>query len=269
VVVFNLTGRRLTLWVEAMDDNQLLRYSRQIMLPGFDYEGQQRLLKSSVLIVGLGGLGCPIALYLAAAGVGEMWLADYDSVDISNLQRQIAHGMADINRPKVISAREAIAAINPDVTVQCISEKLTGQFLLDAIAQVDLVLDASDNFATRFEINRACVALKKPLVSGAAIRSEGQVVVFDARAAESPCYRCLYDDSDNSLSDQNLSCSDSGVLAPLVGVIGSMQALEAIKLLSGFGEPLTGYVMLFDARTMEWQKLKLTKAIHCSVCRGG
>ncbi len=247
-----------------MNDEQLLRYSRQIMLEGFDYEGQQRLVNAKVLIVGLGGLGCPVAVYLAAAGVGELWLADHDVVELSNLQRQIAHTMTDIDRPKVISANEAVAAINPDVTTQCLNEKLNGQFLLDAVAAVDLVIDASDNFATRFEVNRACVQLKIPLVSGAAIRSEGQVAVFDARDAGSPCYRCLYDDSG---SHENLSCSESGVLAPLVGVIGSMQALEAIKLLSGFGKPLTGNLMMFDASVMEWRKLKLAKDLTCPVCQ--
>ncbi|MEE8057137.1 MAG: molybdopterin-synthase adenylyltransferase MoeB [Pseudomonadales bacterium] len=246
-----------------MNDEQLLRYSRQIMLDGVDYQGQQQLLDSKVLIIGLGGLGCPVAMYLAAAGVGELWLADFDAVDLSNLQRQIAHTMEDLDRPKVVSASEAIAALNPDVRTQCISEKLTGQLLLDAIDKVDLVVDASDNVATRFEINRASVALKTPLVSGAAIRSEGQLIVFDPRVSDSPCYRCLYDDA---VGDETLSCSHSGVLAPLVGVIGSMQALETIKLLIGFGEPLTGWLMIFDARVMEWRKLKVAKKPHCPVC---
>ena len=217
-----------------MNDQQLLRYSRQIMLDDFDVRGQQHLLDAKVLIVGLGGLGCPAALYLAAAGVGELWLADFDRVDLTNLQRQIAHSMADINRPKVVSASEAIAAINPEVTTSCISEKLTGQLLQQTIAQVDLVIDASDNLATRFEINKACVAFKKPLVSGAAIRSEGHIMVFDSRHSDSSCYHCLYKDTDG----ENIGCSESGVLAPLVGVIGAMQALQAIKLLSGFGDAL-------------------------------
>ena len=246
-----------------MNDDQLLRYSRQIMLEDFDIQGQQRLLDAKVLIVGLGGLGCPVALYLAAAGVGELWLADFDIVEISNLQRQIAHTMADIDRPKVISTSEAIAAINPEARTSCISEKLTGQFLQDAVASVDLVVDASDNFTTRFEINRACVANKTPLVSGAAIRSEGQVIVFDSRQEHSPCYRCLYDDSSG---DENLSCTESGVLAPLVGVIGSKQALEAVKLLSGFGDSLTGQLQVFDAKVMEWRKLKVPQNPECLVC---
>jgi molybdopterin-synthase adenylyltransferase len=246
-----------------VNDEQLLRYSRQIMLEGFDYEGQQRLLDKKVLIIGLGGLGCPVALYLAGAGVGELWLADFDVVDLSNLQRQIAHTMSDIDRPKVISASEAVQALNPDLTTQCISEKLSGQILLDAVERVDLVIDACDNFSSRFEINRACVALKKPLVSGAAIRSEGQVIVFEPSQSDSPCYRCLYDDGAN---DENLSCSESGVLAPVVGVIGAMQALEAVKLLSGFGQTLTGQLMIFDAKTMDWRKLKVPKNPECPVC---
>ncbi|MGK0499186.1 MAG: adenylyltransferase/sulfurtransferase [Oceanicoccus sp.] len=246
-----------------MDDQQLLRYSRQIMLPGFDIEGQEKLLAAKVLIVGVGGLGSPVALYLAAAGVGELWLADHDSVEVSNLQRQIAHGESDIGRPKVISAAEAVNAINPHIRHQTISEKLDGQLLDVAVKRVDLVVDASDNFNTRFAINRACVTHKVPLVSGAAIRGEGQLAVFDSRSADSPCYRCLYDDGSG---DEQLSCSESGVLAPLVGVIGSMQALEAIKLLTGFGQSQAGQLLMFDAATMDWRKLTLLKNSSCPVC---
>ena len=246
-----------------MNDEQLLRYSRQIMLEGFDYEGQQRLLASKVLVVGLGGLGSPVAMYLAAAGVGELWLADYDDVELSNLQRQIAHSMTDIGRLKVASAAETVEAMSPDTRLECISEKLSGQLLVDAVENVDLVIDASDNFATRFEINRVCVQQKKPLVSGAAIRSEGQVIVFDPNNPSSPCYRCLYNDA---TSDRNLSCSESGVLSPLVGVIGSVQALEAIKYLSGFGDVLLGQLLIFDGKTMEWRKLKVPKDPVCPVC---
>lgn len=246
-----------------MNDEQLLRYSRQIMLQDFDYDGQQSLVDAKVLIVGLGGLGCPVALYLAAAGVGELWLADFDEVDLSNLQRQIAHNMTDIGRPKVVSAAEAIHALNPDTVVEPIVEKLDGPLLLDAVERVDLVVDASDNFATRFEINRACVELKTPLVSGAAIRTEGQVIIFDPRQADSPCYRCLY--SDDS-SEADLSCSESGVLSPVVGIIGSIQALEVIKVLSGFGESLTGKLLIFDAKTMDWRKIKVPKDKSCPVC---
>ena len=246
-----------------MNDEQLMRYSRQIMMPDFDMAGQQALLNAKVLIVGMGGLGCPVALYLASAGVGELWLADYDEVDVSNLQRQIAHTQNDIGRPKVSSVAEHIKAINPQIKIEPIVDKLNGRMLDSAVEHVDLVVDASDNFATRFDINRACVQGNKPLVSGAAIRSEGQVVVFDSRDEASPCYRCLYPDSSD---DTQLSCSESGVLSPLVGVIGSMQALEAIKLLAGFGESLIGQLMIFDAKVMEWRKLKVPKNPECPIC---
>lgn len=245
-----------------MNDEQLLRYSRQIMLEGFDYEGQQRLLDAKVLIVGLGGLGSPVALYLAAAGVGELWLADFDTVDLSNLQRQIAHTVADINRPKVISASEAIAAINPDTRTHCVGEKLAGPALDALVSRVDLVVDASDNFSTRFAVNRACVANKVPLVSGAAIRAEGQLICFDPRQPDSPCYRCLYTET----NDENLSCSENGVLAPLVGVIGSMQALEALKILAGYGEVGVGKLQVFDAGQMQWRRLTIKRDPACPVC---
>ncbi len=250
-----------------MNDQQLLRYSRQIMLEDFDYAGQQRLLDSKVLIVGLGGLGSPVAMYLAAAGVGELWLADFDTVELSNLQRQIAHGMSDIGRLKVISAAETIQAMNPDIRLELISEKLTTQLLIDAVGKVDLVVDASDNFSTRFEINHACVALKTPLVSGAAIRTEGQVIVFDATVESSPCYRCLYQES--ATEDSSLSCSESGVLSPLVGMVGSVQAMEAIKLLSKLGDTLSGKLLIVDAKTMEWRKLSVPRDADCPVCGDG
>lgn len=246
-----------------MQDQQLLRYARQIMLPGFDIEGQQRLLDSSVLIVGLGGLGCPVAIYLASSGVGKLVLADFDEVELSNLQRQIAHGTEDIGRPKVESARDAIAALNPGIEVSCINEKLNAEQLDTAVSQVDLVVDACDNFSTRFAINRACVKHKKPLVSGAAIRSEGQVIVFDSRDQASPCYRCLYSDA---VSDENLSCSESGVVAPLVGVIGSLQALAVVKLLSGFGDSASGQLLVFDGKYQEFRNLTVPKDPACPVC---
>ena len=247
-----------------MNDQQLLRYSRQIMLADFDYAGQQSLLSAKVLIVGLGGLGCPVAMYLAAAGVGELWLADFDEVELSNLQRQIGHGMDDIGRPKVSSVANVINELNPDVRVDTIIDRLNGRLLEDAVARVDLVVDASDNFNTRFDINRACVASKTPLVSGAAIRSEGQVIVFDSRLDDSPCYRCLFDEG--AADDSNLSCSESGVLAPLVGVIGSLQAMETVKMLSGFGQSLIGQLMIFDGKSMDWRKLKVPKDRDCPVC---
>lgn len=246
-----------------MNDDQLLRYSRQIMLPRFDVAGQESLLNAKVLVVGLGGLGCPVALYLAAAGVGELWLADHDTVDLSNLQRQIAHGHADIGRPKVMSAYESIQALNPDCRVQCISEKLTGPLLEDAVAAVDLVADCTDNFSVRFALNRACYLHKKTLVSGAAIRTEGQVAVFRPGQGDSPCYRCLYDDA---VQDANLSCSESGVLAPLVGIIGSVQALEVIKCLAHYGQALVGKLLVFDGIDTQWRSLGLPRDPDCPVC---
>ena len=246
-----------------MNDEQLLRYSRQIMLPDFDIEGQERLLAAKVLIVGLGGLGSPVALYLAAAGVGELWLADHDTVDTSNLQRQVAHGEADIGRAKVASAADAARALNANIVLQCIERKLGGEELDRAVAAVDLVVDCSDNFSTRFALNAACWRQRKPLVSGAAIRSEGQLLVVDPRRDDSPCYRCLYDDA---VQDEQLSCSQNGVLAPLVGVIGTLQALEAIKLLANHGAPAIGRLLIFDAKTLEWRSLILPRAKGCPVC---
>lgn len=245
-----------------MDDEQLLRYSRHILLPGLDVEGQEALLRSRVLIVGMGGLGCPVALYLAASGVGELHLADDDTVDVSNLQRQIAHGSADIGRGKVDSVAESIHALNSDVRVVTHSVRLSGEALAEAVAGVDLVVDASDNFTTRFALNRACYTARKPLVSGAAIRGEGQLSVFDFRREDSPCYRCLYQEAD----DAALNCSESGVLAPVVGIIGSMQALEALKCLSGLGEPLVGRLLLFDGINMELRQLNLRRDPACPVC---
>ncbi len=248
-----------------MQDEELLRYSRHILLPGLDVAGQEQLLAATVLIVGLGGLGCPAALYLAAAGVGRLVLADHDRVELSNLQRQIAHDTAAIGLSKVASARARCLALNPDISVDCLNKRLSGQALFDAVSASDLVLDCSDNFDTRFAINEACVALQKPLVSGAAIRSEGQLSVFDPRRADSPCYRCLYSPD---VGDEALNCSEAGVLGPIVGVIGSLQATEAIKLLSGYGEPLTGRLLLLDGATMECRNLKLAKDPACAVCAG-
>ena len=247
-----------------MNDEQLLRYSRQILLPEFDVDGQERLLAAKVLIVGVGGLGSPVALYLAAAGVGEIWLADNDDVDVSNLQRQIAHAQADVGRLKVASAADKLRALNPGIRIDGISERLQGPLLDDACAAVDLVVDCSDNFNTRFALNAACWAARKPLVSGAAIRSEGQLLVVDPRRDDSPCYRCLYDEA---VQDEQMDCATSGVLAPLVGVIGTLQAREAVKLLAGFGEPAVGRLLVFDAKTLEWRSLRLGKAANCSICQ--
>lgn len=247
-----------------MDDGQLLRYSRHIMLSEFDIDGQQRLMDSRVLLVGLGGLGCPVAMYLAASGVGELVLADNDEVELSNLQRQIAHTTLDIGQAKVVSAKQSVLTLNPDVKVSTFTERLSGQLLSEQVSAADVVVDASDNFSTRFEINQACVEHGVPLVSGAAIRSEGQLIVFDSRDDSSPCYRCLYDDNVN---DDDLSCSESGVLAPLVGMIGSMQALETVKLLAGYGHPLQGKLFIFDAYTMVMRTLTVERDANCPVCR--
>jgi len=245
-----------------MDDAQLLRYSRQIMLPQIDIEGQARLLASRVLIVGLGGLGSPSALYLAAAGVGELVLADFDRVDLSNLQRQIIHQTDGIGRLKVESARERIAAINPEVRVRTFSEPLNEDNLPGLVSSVDLVIDGCDNFTTRFAVNAACVAARKPLVSGAVIRLEGQLAVFRADVPGSGCYRCLFPGGE----DEAETCSETGVIAPLPGIIGSMQALEALKLLLGIEQGLSGRLLVFDALRSEWRKLKLAADPHCPVC---
>ena len=249
----------------AMNDEQLLRYSRQIMLPQVDVAGQEKLLGARVLIIGLGGLGCPVALYLASAGIGTLVLADFDTVDLSNLQRQVAHTTDRIGDNKALSAAAMITALNPTIAVECITEKLAGDALVAEIARADVVVDCSDNFPTRHAVNAACVTARKPLVSGAAIRLEGQVAVFDSREDDSPCYRCLYEDS----GDENLSCAESGVLAPLVGVIGSVQALEVLKLVVGFGQPLRGRLLMIDADSMQWRQLLLRRDPSCPVCGAG
>ncbi len=246
-----------------MNDFQLLRYSRQIMLPQMGMEGQQRLLDSRVLIVGLGGLGSPVAMYLAAAGVGELVLLDYDKVDLSNLQRQIIHDTSSIGQPKVESAANAIAALNPECRVDAVNQLLDEAALTEQVARVDLVLDCCDNFQTRFTVNQACVEHRKPLVSGAAIRMEGQLALFSGQPGD-PCYHCLYG-IEGELEE---TCSENGVLSPLVGVIGSMQAVEAIKVLAGFGQPLFGKLALFDAMRGDWRTLRLKTDPACSVCAG-
>lgn len=246
----------------GMNDEQLLRYSRQILLPQIDIEGQQALLASSVLIVGLGGLGAPVALYLAAAGVGRLVLADHDVVDMTNLHRQIIHQAADVGRQKVQSAAESLRAIDPQVQLELITQALQGQALEQAVASVDLVLDCTDNFGTRQAVNAACVQHRKPLVSGAAIRLEGQLSVFDSRRDDSPCYQCLYGVGDETA----LSCSEAGVAGPLVGMIGSLQALEALKLLAGFGEPLVGRLLLVDALGSRFREMKVRRDPACCCC---
>ena len=245
-----------------MDDDTLLRYSRQIMLPEIDIEGQEKLAKARVLVIGLGGLGSPVALYLGAAGVGHLVLVDFDQVDLTNLQRQIAHSMADIGRLKVQSAAESVTALNPLVQVTAIDHALADTELLDQVKQADVVVDACDNLSSRFAINAACVQTRTALVSGAAIRMEGQVLVYRPDAADAPCYRCLY------RSDQDIdeSCSQSGVIAPLLGIIGSIQALETMKLIIGIGETLTGRLLLLDAYRMDWHSVMMKKNPNCPVC---
>lgn len=247
---------------EQLSDEQLLRYNRQILLNDFDVVGQERLLRATVLVVGLGGLGCPAALYLAAAGVGTLLLADGDAVELGNLQRQIAHGDADIGHNKAASAAESIAKLNPGVAVEVIPRQLTEADMPGLIGRADLVVDATDNYTARFALNRACIAAGVPMVSAAAVRSEGQISVFDP-VRGGPCYRCLYPDTDN---DTALRCSESGVLAPVVGVLGSLQAMEALKILAGYGEILRGKLLLLDLRSMDIRRLVLSPRADCPDC---
>ncbi len=244
-----------------MNDEQLLRYSRQIMLPQVDANGQQQLLESSALIVGLGGLGSPIALYLASAGVGHLILADFDDVELTNLQRQILHSTDDIGRAKVDSAYDTLKKINPEVTITRFKQKLGDENLNDLVPQVDIVIDGCDNFETRFAVNRACVKHKKPLISGAAIRFEGQVAVFP-NDGNNPCYHCLYKEG----GEEEQTCSENGVLAPVTGLIGSIQAIEALKVLLDIGETLSGKLLVIDALHMEIRTMKLRKDPDCGVC---
>jgi adenylyltransferase/sulfurtransferase len=246
----------------VLNDQELLRYSRQILLQHIDIDGQLRLKQGRVLIIGLGGLGAPVALYLAAAGVGELHLADFDTVDLTNLQRQIIHDTASVGLTKVDSAMRRLTAINPEVRLVSHSTAMDEDSLAGAVAAVDVVLDCSDNFATREAVNAACVTAAKPLVSGAAIRLEGQLSVFDPRRPESPCYHCLYGHG----SEAELTCSEAGVLGPLVGLVGSLQALEALKLLAGFGEPLVGRLLLIDALGTRFRELRVKRDPRCSVC---
>jgi molybdopterin/thiamine biosynthesis adenylyltransferase len=247
-----------------MDDRQLLRYSRHILLDEVGIEGQQRVLDAHVLIVGAGGLGSPAALYLAASGVGHITLVDDDEVDLTNLQRQIMHTTARIGRPKVESGREALMQINPEIEVTALRERVQGERLRALVAASDLVLDCSDNFATRQAVNRACVQAGVPLVAGAVIRFDGQVSVFDVRDPASPCYACLFPE-DSRFED--VACSTMGVFAPLVGVIGAVQAAEALKLLAGCGRPLVGRLLMLDGRGMEWTEVQVGRNLACPVCR--
>jgi len=246
-----------------MDDAQLLRYSRQILLPEVGVEGQERLLNAKILIIGLGGLGSPAAMYLAAAGVGHLILSDFDVVDLSNLQRQIVHHTDDIGKPKVESARETLLALNPLIQITPLYQQLDDATLLEQIDKVDIVLDCTDNLPTRFAINQACVKTQTPLVSGAAIRMEGQISVFRSDKPDSPCYRCLYP-SDEALVE---TCTQTGILAPVVGIIGSLQALEAMKVIMDVGETLTGWLLFMDTWHNEFHRIKLVKNPNCPDCQ--
>lgn len=246
-----------------MNDNQLLRYSRHILLPQIEYEGQQALIQSHALIVGAGGLGSPVALYLAASGVGKLTICDFDQVDLTNLQRQIIHTTQSVGINKAVSAQQTIYEINPEVEVVTIQKKSSETEFSELIAQADVVIDCSDNFATRYTLNRLCFTHKKPLVSGAAVKFEGQITVFDFRNEKSPCYHCLYPDVG---TDQEMRCAENGVFAPLVGMIGTMQAAEALKCLMRIGENLQGRLLLLDALTAEWRTIKLARDPACSVC---
>jgi adenylyltransferase/sulfurtransferase len=246
-----------------MNDEQLLRYSRHIMLSDFDIAGQEALLNASVLIVGAGGLGCPAAMYLASSGVGRIYITDDDVVDVSNLQRQIAHGNNALGMLKVDSLKKVLENINPLIEITVLPTRLEKEALKELLSCIDVVVDCSDNFTTRFLLNTLCVEEKKPLVSGAAIRSEGQLAVFDLRDEHSACYRCLYHDT---VRQDAVNCASNGVLAPLVGVIGSMQAAEAIKLIAAYGKPSSGKLMVLDIKQGEWQQLSIKKDHECPVC---
>lgn len=246
-----------------MNDAQLLRYSRHILLDEIGIEGQERLLQATALVVGAGGLGSPAALYLASAGIGRLVLADGDTVDLTNLQRQILHTHDRLGVGKALSGQTALRAINPEVVVEALSCRLAGDKLAETVATADVVLDCCDNFATRHAVNRACVALKKPLVSGAAIRFAGQLTVFDPRLASAPCYNCLFPEDDAA---DEMRCAVTGVFAPLTGIIGAMQAAEAIKLLIPTGETAVGRLWLLDGLVMTWRSVAYGKDPQCAVC---
>lgn len=249
-----------------MTDEQLLRYSRHILLDALGIEGQEKILAAHAVVIGAGGLGSPAALYLASAGVGRLTLADGDTVDFTNLQRQILHTTARVGMAKAESGKEALAAINPEVRVEPLNQRLSGEQLDALIADADVVLDCTDNFATRHAINRACVQHRKPLVSGAAIRFDGQVSVYDLRRDDSPCYHCLFPEGEDA---DAVRCAVMGVFAPLTGIVGTMQAAEALKLVAGIGETLTGRLLLLDALTMAWRTVKFRKDAQCPVCSQG
>jgi molybdopterin/thiamine biosynthesis adenylyltransferase len=245
-----------------VDDQRLLRYSRQILLPKIGIDGQEALLRARVLIVGMGGLGSPVGMYLAACGVGELVLTDPDRVELSNLQRQIVFSTADIGRDKVAAAAQHLQGLNPDVRITAMNERLDTERLEEQVRLANAVVDASDNFATRFELNRLCVAHRTPLISGAAIRMEGQVSVFRADLPDSPCYRCLYQDMEELAE----TCSETGILGPVAGIIGSVQAVETVKVLVDMNGTLAGRLLMLDAARMEWRSISLRKDPDCPVC---
>jgi len=244
-------------------DEQLLRYSRHILLDALGIEGQERILSSHALVVGAGGLGSPAALYLASAGIGKLTLVDDDTVDFTNLQRQILHTQARVGIAKAESGKQALTAINPEIDIVPLKARLSGEALDALVASADIVLDCTDNFATRHAINRACVHHRKPLVSGAAIRFDGQISVYDLRRDDSPCYHCLFPEGEDV---EEVRCAVMGVFAPLTGIVGTMQAAEALKLAAGIGESLTGRLMLLDALEMEWRSVRFKKDAGCAVC---
>ena len=246
-----------------MNDDQLLRYSRHVLLPEFGIEGQQKLLASRALIIGAGGLGSPVAMYLAAAGVGTIALADADDVDLTNLQRQVLHSTQSVGTPKVESGKASMTRLNPEVRIVALQLRLEGDILEREVALADVVLDCSDNFATRHAVNRACVKHHKALVSGAAIRFDGQLAVFDLRHSDSPCYACLFPEQAET---EELRCAVTGVFAPLTGTIGTMQVAEALKLLTGMGEAMSGRLAIIDALRSDWRQIRLARDPDCLVC---
>lgn len=248
-----------------MDDSQLLRYSRHILLEELGPDAQQKFAAAHVVLVGMGGLGTPAAQFLAAAGVGKLTLCDADHVDLTNLQRQVLYGTADVGRAKVDAAAGRIAAMNPDVRVERVPARVGAIELAPLAGAADVMLDCSDNFATRHEVNRACVAAGTPLVSGAAIRFDGQIAVFDVRDPAAPCYHCLFGEGD---AIEETRCATMGVFAPLVGIVGATQAAEALKLIAGVGTSLAGRLLLLDALTMQWREMSVPRDPACPICAG-
>ena len=246
----------------SMDDSTLLRYNRQIMMPDFGIEGQRKFIDSTVLIIGLGGLGSPVAMYLAGSGVGHLVLNDFDNVELSNLQRQIVHTSESVGMSKVESAVRTLTALNPEIQVTGINRKLSEDELFEQVERADVVVDATDNFDIRFAVNQACVQTRTPLVSGAAIRMEGQMTVYRPDLDDSPCFRCLYGPDD----EPDERCSETGVLGSLCGTIGALQATEVLKIIAGVGETIHGRLILFDAARVEWQEVRIQKDEHCPVC---